>query len=63
MSDFSSLKARLAPLLGQLSVVAGQVKISGSLQIGTRPAFVAGDKYLVVDANGNVHVSSLGPAS
>ena len=26
-------------------------------------AFVAADKYLVVDSNGNVHVSALGPAS
>lgn len=31
--------------------------------IGTSPAFVSGDKYLVVDTNGNIHVSALGPAS
>lgn len=29
----------------------------------TPAAFVASDKYLVVDASGNVHVSALGPAS
>lgn len=39
------------------------VKTFGPLLIGNRPAFVAGDKYLVVDASGNVHVSALGPAS
>lgn len=27
------------------------------------PTFTAGDKYLVVDASGNIHVSALGPAS
>lgn len=39
------------------------VRIGGSLRVETRPAFVASDRYLVVDSNGNVHVSALGPAS
>lgn len=42
---------------------AGVVTTRSSLVIGNRPAFVAGDQYLVVDASGNVHVSALGPAS
>lgn len=29
----------------------------------TAATFVAGDKYLVVDSNGNIHVSAVGPAS
>jgi len=29
----------------------------------TVATFAAGDKYLVVDASGNVHVSAIGPAS
>lgn len=35
----------------------------GAITITTPPAFVAGDKYLVIDASGNIHVSALGPAS
>ncbi len=27
------------------------------------PAFVTGDKYLIIDSSGNVHKSGLGPAS
>lgn len=41
----------------------GAMTVGGTLQIGSRPAFVASDRYLVVDASGNVHVSALGPAS
>jgi hypothetical protein len=41
----------------------GKLTTVGALLIGSRPAFVAADKYLVVDASGNVHVSALGPAS
>lgn len=37
--------------------------LGGALQIGSLGAFAASDKYLVVDASGNVHVSALGPAS
>ncbi len=29
----------------------------------TSTSFVAGDKYLVIDASGNIHVSAVGPAS
>ena len=39
------------------------VKGDGSLVLASRPAFVASDKYLVVDSSGNVHKSALGPAS
>jgi hypothetical protein len=42
---------------------SGNMTTAGHLTIGNRPAFVAGDKYLIVDSSGNVHVSSLGPAS
>lgn len=46
---------------------AGIVKIgtvsTGGVQIGNTPAFAAGDKYVVMDASGNLHVSSLGPVS
>jgi hypothetical protein len=42
---------------------ANAVATAGTLKIGSRPAFAAGDKYLIVDASGNVHVSGLGPAS
>jgi hypothetical protein len=41
----------------------GVLATDGALIIGTRPAFAAGDKYLIVDATGHVHVSGLGPAS
>ncbi len=41
----------------------GKLTTGGALVIGTRPAFAASDKYLIVDASGNVHVSGLGPAS
>lgn len=34
-----------------------------TLDAYTAATFVAGDKYLVVDASGNVHVSAVGPAS
>lgn len=38
---------------------------NGAIKFATYTAatFVAGDKYLVIDASGNVHVSALGPAS
>ena len=36
---------------------------TGALTLVGTPGFSAGDKYLIVDANGNVHVSALGPAS
>lgn len=43
--------------------IGSNVQVDGSLKIGTRPAFVSGDHYLVCDSNGNVHVSATGPAS
>ena len=36
---------------------------TGYLTLTAPPAFVANDKYLVIDASGNVHVSAVGPAS
>jgi hypothetical protein len=36
---------------------------SGVLNLSSIPAFVASDRYLVVDASGNIHKSALGPAS
>jgi hypothetical protein len=40
-----------------------QVDASGGLKISNIGAFAASDKYLIVDATGNVHKSALGPAS
>ena len=42
---------------------AGSLNVSSALQFSTLGAFAASDKYLIVDASGNVHVSALGPAS
>ena len=42
---------------------AGNVSIPGTFAITTFGAFVAGDKYVIVDAGGNFHKSALGPAS
>lgn len=39
------------------------VSDNGLLQIKTPPGFAAGDKYLIIDATGKVHISALGPAS
>lgn len=44
-------------------VAAGQSTFGGPMQLLSLGAFAAGDKYLIVDAAGNVHVSALGPAS
>lgn len=46
-----------------IGTTAGSLNISSALQLSSLGAFVAGDKYLIVDASGNVHVSALGPAS
>lgn len=42
---------------------AGRLNISSALTLSSIGAFAASDKYLIVDSSGNVHVSSLGPAS
>jgi hypothetical protein len=61
LTNATTLKITGAPSVGTnqraLWVAAGQVTFQGT------PAFVAADKYLVIDANGNIHVSALGPAS
>ena len=36
---------------------------SASYKMTTATAFAAGDKYVVIDASGNLHVSALGPVS
>lgn len=41
----------------------GDVITGRRLKVSNLPAFAASDKYLIVDASGNVHVSALGPAS
>ena len=43
--------------------IQGAGVVSGQMTIGTLPAFVAGDRYVVADATGNLHLSALGPAS
>ena len=40
-----------------------RITSAGVVRITNVPAFAAGDKYLVIDASGNIHVSALGPAS
>lgn len=46
-----------------ITTSTGAAAFSGTLQIGSIGAFAAGDKYLIVDASGNVHKSATGPAS
>jgi len=43
----------------------GEVYCSGAVRFGsyTATTFAAGDKYLVIDASGNIHRSAIGPAS
>lgn len=36
---------------------------AGGVRLGGLGAFAASDKYVIADANGNLHVSALGPAS
>ena len=57
-------------LLSQVRGVTGltidpslAVTLADTLSVGSIGAFVASDKYLVVDASGNVHKSATGPAS
>jgi hypothetical protein len=55
-----------ALLYGTFNATAANqtLQINAKVTIGvTIPAFVASDKYLVVDSSGNVHVSATGPAS
>ena len=37
--------------------------VSGGTRLGGLGAFAASDKYVIADANGNLHISALGPAS
>ncbi len=36
---------------------------TGAITITVPPAYVAADKYLVIDSSGNIHVSTLGPGA
>jgi hypothetical protein len=36
--------------------------VEGSIKAPALPGFAAGDRYLVIDAAGNIHVSAVGPA-
>ncbi len=44
-------------------VTSGLTYLAGTVRIGSLGAFAAGDKYVIVDASGNLHVSATGPAS
>ena len=46
-----------------VALASGNTTVAGTLTVATIGAFVASDKYLVVDANGNIHKSATGPAS
>jgi hypothetical protein len=49
---------------GLVTIATGPLALSaGAFTYTAPPAFVAGDKYLVRAASGEVHVSALGPAS
>lgn len=54
--------AGVLQVLGASSADTATLK-ANKLQITGLPAFVASDKYVVVDSSGNFHVSALGPAS
>ena len=45
------------------SSAAALVEFQARVKIDSFGAFAAGDKYVVADASGNLHLSSLGPAS
>lgn len=38
-------------------------EINSTVRVDALPAFVAGDHYVTADSSGNLHLSSLGPAS
>lgn len=61
LTNASTLKISGAPSVGTnqyaLWIAAGGTRIQG---LG---AFAGGDKYVIVDANGNLHISGLGPVS
>ena len=42
---------------------AGSVRFGGQVTMATIGAYVSNDKYLVVDASGNIHISATGPGS
>ena len=58
-----SLTAHNFSILSGGAIAATFNGTTQALTLIAQPAFVAGDKYLVIDASGNVHVSAVGPAS
>jgi hypothetical protein len=65
----TAVTAGLATAATRIQINAGAAQGSAGitvyepLTLKNIPAFVASDKYLVVDASGDIHVSALGPAS
>jgi hypothetical protein len=66
--------SKLFEFLGGLSVTGGSISAAGiaatvgaltatTLLASALPAYAAGDKYVVVDASGNFHISAIGPGS
>ena len=45
------------------ALIDGTLTVTGATTLSSIGAFVASDKYLVVDASGNIHKSATGPAS
>lgn len=56
-----NLTLTLAPVSGSNLVLTAAG--AGRVVLTNQVAFVASDKYVVVDASGNIHVSAVGPAS
>lgn len=42
---------------------AGVLRVANGLVLPSLPAFAASDKYVTIDASGNLHKSAIGPAS
>jgi len=61
LSNASTLKIIDAPTAGSNNY--GLWVVAGGVRLGGLGAFAASDKYVIADANGNLHVSALGPAS
>ena len=52
-----------AASFGSNSITSGAITATGQSALKSLGAFATNDKYVVIDTNGNLHVSSLGPAS
>lgn len=60
-SDSDAFVISEAATVGTSNVV--RIGSGGAVRITTLGAFVASDKYVVIDSSGNLHISALGPAS